>query len=120
MMGSSSGAAPYSRTRRASGLLLTAGILGRTGADLAQGFRAQLETALDNLEGLLSEEGSSMSQVLRLACYLTDVDQLDDLNGVFTARFAEPRPARTTVIVAGLPFGALVEIEATAEITSPG
>lgn len=83
---------------------------------MADGFRAQLETAFDNLGDLLSSEGSSMAEVTRLVCYLTDSGQMTALNEVFTERFAMPRPARTTVVVAALPAGALVEIEATAAI----
>jgi 2-iminobutanoate/2-iminopropanoate deaminase len=107
---------PYSRTRQAAGLLFTAGILGQTEAGLADGFRTQLETAFDNLEDLLSSEGSSKARVTRLVCYLTDAEQMAVLNELFTAHFAVPRPARTTVVVAALPAGALVEIEATAAL----
>ena len=107
---------PYSRTRRAAGLLFTAGILGQTEMGLADGFGAQLETALDNLEKLLSSEGSSEAAVTRLVCYLTDAEQMTVLNELFTERFSVPRPARTTVVVEALPAGALVEIEATAEL----
>lgn len=109
---------PYSRVRRGAGLLFTAGILGQAEAGLAVGFRAQLETAFDNLEGLLSSEGSSKAEVTRLVCYLTDVEQMAVLNEVFTDRFEVPRPARTTMVVAALPAGALVEIEATAAFGS--
>lgn len=109
-----SGDPPYSRTRSAEGLLFTAGVLGRTGSGLADGFRAQLGVAFDNLEELLSSEGTDMAAVVRLVCYLTQADQMDELNELFTQRFAEPRPARTTVVVAALPQSALVEIEATA------
>lgn len=115
-MAARSSTPPYSRTRRAAGLLFTAGILGRTDAGLADGFRAQLLTAFDNLDELLSSEGASMPDVVRLVVYLTDVDQMPVLNEVFTERFALPRPARTTVVVAGLPTDALVELEATASV----
>jgi 2-iminobutanoate/2-iminopropanoate deaminase len=107
---------PYSRTRRAAGLLLTAGILGRTEDGLADGFNAQLGLALENLEGILSDEGCAMSDVVRLVCYLTDEDQMTVLNELFSAGFPQPRPARTTVVVGALPGGALVELEATAVV----
>lgn len=107
---------PYSRTRSAAGLLFTAGVLGRTGDGLADGFRAQLGVAFDNLDNLLLSQGTDMGSVVRLVCYLTDNDQMDILNELFAVRFAEPRPARTTVVVAGLPQDALVELEATADL----
>ncbi len=118
-MGSPTHAPPYSRTRRTEGLLFTAGILGRTSEGLAEGFRAQLEAAFDDLDALLVGEGSTLADVVRLVCYLTDADQMGELNEVFTTRFAEPRPTRTTVVVAALPFGAMVEVEATAAVADP-
>ncbi|MCB1271595.1 MAG: RidA family protein [Microthrixaceae bacterium] len=106
---------PYSRTREAGGLLLTAGILGTRGADLVPEPGAQIEAALDNLQALLEREGAGLDDVVRLVVYLTDIASMDLLNEAFTRRFAEPRPARTTVEVSALPLGAAVELEATAE-----
>ncbi|MCZ7627721.1 MAG: RidA family protein [Microthrixaceae bacterium] len=117
-MDRTSGTPPYSRTRRAAGLLFTAGVLGRTESGLTGGFRLQLEAAFDNLETLLASEGVEMADVVRLVCYLTDGDQVGALNELFTQRFTEPRPARTTVVVSGLPQDALVELEATADLRS--
>lgn len=106
---------PYSRLRRAGDLVVTAGILGRRDGQLvAGGVAAELAQALDNLEALLDGEGLSERDVVRLVVYLTDIDAMGELNEQFTARFTEPRPARTTVQVAGLPGGASVELEATA------
>lgn len=107
---------PYSRVRRAGPVLVTAGILGRSGEDLADGVEAQLVLAFDNLADLLSAEGLGVRDVVRLVVYLTDIADMDVLNAVFSARFAEPRPTRTAVAVSALPAGALVEIEATAAL----
>lgn len=59
-----------------------------------------------------------MEDVVRLVCYVTHADQMGDLNELFTQRFNEPRPTRTTVVVAGLPQDAMVELEATADLRS--
>ena len=107
---------PYSRTREAAGLLFLAGILGRRDGELVDGTRAQLEQAFDNLEDLLSQHGLGNDQVVRLVCYLTDMADMDALNDVFVERYDEPRPVRSTVAVSGIPGGATVEIEATAEL----
>ena len=107
---------PYSRTRRAGPLLVTAGILGRSGEDLADGVEAQVVVAFDNLAALLSAEGLAESDVVRLVVYLTDIADMEVLNRVFCERFSEPRPTRSTVAVNALPAGARVEIEATASL----
>ena len=107
---------PYSRARRAGPLLVTAGLLGRGVDDLAEGFEAQLEAALENLEDLLAGEGLTERDVVRLVVYVVDLGDMDVLNRVFSARFSEPRPARTAVEVSALPAGARVEIEATAAV----
>jgi len=105
---------PYSRVRRAGSLLFTAGTLGMRDGVMAEGIEAQLDLALDNLEALLQDEGLAQSDVVRLVVYLTDLAHMPELNAAFTSRFSEPRPTRTTVQVAALPFGAIVEVEATA------
>jgi 2-iminobutanoate/2-iminopropanoate deaminase len=106
---------PYSRTRTAGPLLLTAGILGRRdGALVDGGTEAELRQALANLDGLLAGEGLDRSDVVRLVVYLADMGDMAVLNTVFVEHFDEPRPARTTVEVSALPGGARVEIEATA------
>lgn len=106
---------PYSRLREAGGLTLTAGILGQTDSGLvAGGTGPELRQALANLDALLSTAGHRSADVVRLVVYLTDIDDMEVLNEAFVEHFAEPRPARTTVVVAALPGGARVEIEATA------
>lgn len=107
---------PYSRTRNAAGLLFLAGILGTRDTALAEGFCAQLDQAFDNLEGQLADHDVGTSDVVRLVCYLADIEDIAELNEGFVERFEEPRPVRSTVAVSALPGGALIEIEATASI----
>ncbi len=80
-------------------------------------IRAQLAQALDNLETVLQEAGSELSNVVRLNLYTTDVDGLLAAYDVFTGRLAKAgcRPTSTLLGVARLAFPELlVEIEATA------
>lgn len=106
---------PYSRLREAGGLILTAGILGQTDTGLVGGGTApELRQALANLDALLATVGHTSADVVRLVVYLTDLADMEVLNEAFVGHFAEPRPTRTTVVVAALPGGASVEIEATA------
>ena len=97
---------------------------GQIGADpvtghLAEGVAAQADRALMNLAAVLVEAGSGLDKVVRVNIYLTRMTDFDKVNSVYSGYFDEPYPARSTVEVAGLPRGALVEIEATAGLEEP-
>jgi enamine deaminase RidA (YjgF/YER057c/UK114 family) len=80
---------------------------------------AQLVRALDNLETVLGAAGATLSDVMRLNIYTTDVDLFFEAYGPGAARLAEAgcRPASTLVSVTGLSSPELlVEIEATAVV----
>ena len=62
-------------------------------------FESQLEATLGNLRTLLDSVGSGLDQVVKVNGYLTDRDQLDPYNRIYTAWFGEHLPARTTVCV---------------------
>ena len=65
-------------------------------------IQTQMETVLDNLEAHLALEGSGLDRVVRCTLYLTSQADLAGVNEVYGRRFAEPYPARATVIVGGL------------------
>jgi enamine deaminase RidA (YjgF/YER057c/UK114 family) len=76
---------------------------------------AQLELALDNLETVLAAAGMTLTDVVRLNMYTTDVGELFKHNEVITDRFGDSRYATTVVGVAHLPAPQLVVmLEATA------
>lgn len=78
---------------------------------------AQITLALDNLESVLAEAGMSLSNVVRLTVYTTDVDAMIQNFSALTKRLAaaDVRPAQTLLGVARLAFpGLMVELEATA------
>lgn len=78
---------------------------------------AQLTQALDNLETVLTQAGSDLSNVVRLNYYTTDVDALLGVWPLITQRLADNRPAGTLLGVARLAFpDMLIEIEATAVV----
>ena len=83
----------------------------------AGNMRAQVNQALDNLEKVLAEAGFSLSQVVRLNYYTTNVDQLFADWDAVTSRLSQARcrPCSTLLGVSRLAFPELlVEIEATA------
>lgn len=106
--------APYVPARRAGDWLVLSGQIGLGRDGLAEGFEGQLRQTLANLDELLAANGARPDQVTKTTVFLADMDDYAALNEIYTGYFGEPRPARTCVAVAGLPLGALVEVEAWA------
>lgn len=77
-------------------------------------FEAEVQQSLDNIEGVLKAAGMTRSDVVSAQVYITDRDSFEKMNKVYTSFFREPRPARTTVVVAGLVGDGHVEITTTA------
>jgi 2-iminobutanoate/2-iminopropanoate deaminase len=75
----------------------------------------QTKYVLDSIEANLKHVGSSMEKAVKCNVYLSDINNYGRMNEVFRGRFGENPPARTTVAVAAIPFGCLVEIEVIAE-----
>jgi len=77
-------------------------------------FEAETKQALDNIGAVLKEAGMAPADVVSVQVYLTDAATFARMNAVYTAFFAEPRPTRTTVVVAKLVGPGHIEITATA------
>jgi 2-iminobutanoate/2-iminopropanoate deaminase len=80
------------------------------------GVPAQTRQVLSNLATVLESEGASLAQVVKTTVYLRHIEDFPAMNDVYAEVFGEHRPARATVGVAGLPAGALVEIDAWAYV----
>lgn len=104
--------APYLPARRAGDWLVVSGQIGLAPDGMAGDFEGQLRQAFANLDALLASKGARADQVVKVTVFLSDMDDYPRLNEIYTEYFAEPRPARTCVGVAGLPLEALVELEA--------
>ncbi|MFI5122576.1 MAG: RidA family protein [Vicinamibacteria bacterium] len=88
-----------------------------TGELRADDFAGQLRVVLDDSFAVLAAAGSGPEHVLRVECWLTDRAQFGEWNAQYAAAFPPPRPARTTLVVAGLPLpGLLVEVQLTAAV----
>ncbi len=79
--------------------------------------RAQTERVLQNLGAVLTAGGASFASVVKTTIYLTDLQDFGAVNEVYARFFTNDPPARATVQVAGLPKGALVEIDAVAALS---
>ena len=107
---------PYSQAIVSGGFVFTSGQLGITeNGELANGVARQTATALKNLSKILDAAGSSIDNVVKTTCYLKDINDFEVFNEIY-ANFFEKSPARTLIGAAALPKGALVEIEAIAEL----
>ena len=90
----------FSQAVIADGFVYTSGqIPVLTDGSIPADFESQLEATLGNLRTLLDSVGSGLDQVVKVNGYLTDRDQLDPYNRIYTAWFGEHLPARTTVCV---------------------
>jgi 2-iminobutanoate/2-iminopropanoate deaminase len=81
---------------------------------MAEGIETQARQVMANLAAILAAAGSSLDQVVKTTIFLHDMADFAAVNAIYGAAFSDAPPARSTVQVAGLPLGALVEIEAIA------
>ena len=106
---------PYSPVARAGQWLICSGQLGLAEGKLVEGgLPAQVTQAIRNAASLLESEGSGLDDVVKTTVFLTDMADFAAMNDAYVAAFGDNRPARSAFAVAGLPLGALVEIEAWA------
>jgi len=110
---------PYSQGIRLGNLVFTAGQIPldpATGKLVEGDIAVQAERVMKNLEGVLAAAGSSLDRVIKTTCFLANLDDFAAFNEVYGRAFTSMPPARSTVQVARLPAGALVEVECIAEV----
>jgi 2-iminobutanoate/2-iminopropanoate deaminase len=108
---------PYSQAIRVGDFVFCAGQTGLDPATMelvAGGVEAQARQVLTNLKHVLEAAGSGCDRVVKTTVFLTDMANFAAMNAVYMEFFPENPPARSTIAVAGLPKGGLVEIEAIA------
>jgi 2-iminobutanoate/2-iminopropanoate deaminase len=108
--------APYNQAVKAAGLVFVAGQLGLRPGDTAplEGIAEQTEQALANVRAILEEAGSNLDRLVKTTVFLQNLGDFAAMNEVYARHVGDSPPARSTVEVAKLPSGALVEIEAIA------
>ncbi|MDG9701511.1 RidA family protein [Streptomyces sp. DH37] len=109
---------PYSVGFRSGDLVAIAGRLGVSapGTLVPGGFEAECAQAFANLDEALRSVGAAREDVVKVVAYLTDMADRSRLNAAYREFFPEPRPARSCVGAASLPYGGAVEIEALARV----
>jgi 2-iminobutanoate/2-iminopropanoate deaminase len=113
---------PYSQAVIAGGVLYCSGQVPldpATGELVEGGIAEQAARCLESLEAVCRAAGTRLTDAARIGIYLTDMSMFPKVNDVYATFFTEPFPVRTTVGVAALPKGALVEMDATVPL-EPG
>lgn len=111
--------APYSQAIRVGDLVFTAGQLALRpghGEIVGETIQEQTEQVFTNLKAILEAAGSSLDKLVKTTVFLQSLGDFPGMNEVYAAHVGSSPPARSTVEVAKLPSGALVEIEAIASI----
>lgn len=110
---------PYSQAVKVGEFVFTAGQIPldpATKALVAGDIRAQTEQVMRNLAAILAAAGSSLAHVVKTTCFLANLDDFPAFNEVYARSFPADPPARSTVQVARLPMGSLVEVECVASL----
>ena len=105
---------PYSQAILAGNVMYTSGQIAldpATGALVEGDFSAQVHRVFNNLKAVLTAAGATFANVAKATVYLTDLANFTTLNEIYASYFGATKPARTTVGVAQLPKGGLVEID---------
>ena len=107
----------YSQAVVYNGLVFVAGQLAidpKTGERLTGSIEEQTEQCLKNIAAILEAAGGSLSRVLKMTIYISDIELWGAVNSVYARVMAEHRPARAVVPVKDLHYGFKIEIEAVA------
>ena len=110
---------PYSQAIKTGGMLFCSGqipIDPATGEFVSGGVAEQTEQVFKNLVAVLEAGGASLDDVVKTSVFLADMADFVSMNEVYGKYFNANKPARATVQAAGLPKGALVEIDCIAVI----
>lgn len=111
---------PFSLGVISKGFLFVAGQVGtnpQTGKLVSGGIEAETAQTIQNIKTILAAGGASLDDVVTVTVYLSNMDDFPNMNAVYKTFFKEGSyPARTTVGVAKLVFGASVELTMTAAL----
>ncbi len=109
---------PYSQAIVTGNLVFTSGQIAinpASGAVEASTIEEQTEQVCKNLQAVLTEAGSSLENVVKTTCFLSDMADFAAFNQVY-GKYFTGKPARSCVAVKTLPKNVLVEVEAVAVI----
>ena len=111
--------APYSQAIKANGFVFVSGQLALKpdhAEIVGDNITDQTELVLTNLRAVLEAAGTGLDRLVKTTVFLQNLDDFQGMNEVYARHVGDRPPARSTVEVARLPSGALVEIEAVAQL----
>ncbi len=106
---------PYSQAVKANGFLFVSGQIPlnpETGDLMNASIEDQAEQVIKNLTSICEAANLSLSDIVKLTIYITDMGNFSVVNEAMLKHFKEPYPARATVEVSALPLGVNVEMDA--------
>ncbi|MBN8853996.1 MAG: hypothetical protein BGO55_06375 [Sphingobacteriales bacterium 50-39] len=109
---------PFSHAVLSNGLFFCSGTIGidpKTMQLDGSGFEEQMARVFENVKAVLAVKGLTLANVVKVNLYLTDMANYSKMNAAYEKQFGTHKPARTTLTVAGLPLGAVFEMECVAE-----
>jgi 2-iminobutanoate/2-iminopropanoate deaminase len=106
---------PYSPVVEAGEWIIVSGQLGVIDGSLVEGgVQTQTRQSIANISAQLASVGAELTDVVKTMCFLQHMSEFAAFNEAYVDGFGDHRPARSTIGVAALPLGGLVEIEAWA------
>lgn len=110
---------PYSRAIISGSLAFLSGQIPldpSTGKLVNGGIEEQTVQVMKNITTVLKGMGLSLNSIVKTTIFLQDLSNFQSVNKIYGEMLGGHKPARSTIQVAGLPMGAMVEIEVIAEI----
>ena len=114
---------PYSQAVIHNGVMYVSGqipIDSVTGLMVKGTIEEETETVLNNLKIIVEEAGAAMEDVLRVSCYLADMEDFARFNSVYENYFKTDPPARSTFQAGRLPLDVQVEMDAIVAVPDSG
>lgn len=110
----------YSQAVKVGNVVYLSGQIGLDPISMAlvEGIEAQVRRVFDNLAAVAQAAGGTLSDIVKLNVFLTDLGHFALVNSIMAEYFQEPYPARAAVGVASLPRGALVEADGVLVLSS--
>jgi len=107
---------PYSQAVVANGLIYTSGQIpmDEKGIIIANDVVNQAHQVMKNLFYVLEAAGAHFNDVIKTTIFLTNMDDFEKVNTVYSHYFGHHKPARSTIAVKTLPKNVLIEIECVA------
>lgn len=109
---------PYSQAVEAGGFIFCSGQIAidpKTDQVMTGPVEQQTKQVIENIEAVLKEVGLTLQNVIKSTIFLTNMNDFQAVNEVYSRYFVEQPPARSTIAVSALPKGVNVEIEVIAQ-----